>query len=379
MIKRSYFLVLWLSAAGCVGDWSQVRGDGGEERAEAGVDPIAPDDGASDEDAGTSAADASALDADGLWDATALPDAIAPTGDAALDASAASQEDASPDAQTFVSDGGEDAGPDAEPAVRTAAIASVDSACRVPLELACSAHNAALKLVCMSGKWTFDRSCDGATRCDTRFGVSQGTCQAITTRCLGKQPGAAVCDGTARKSCGLDLLDEVPNDCPAHTHCEGDGSCVCDRGYMASASGCVDIPDCPANACANGQCVEGTETYSCTCKSGFRPAPDGKSCVDMPDCTPGICGSGGTCVEGVNDYSCTCVSGYEKKAGAKACSNIDDCATSPCGTPDVGTCHDGLNSYSCSCTPPYVQFSWDGVSQLCLHPCEVPCGCGGCG
>lgn len=384
MQKRLYVFGLLLAAAGCVGDWSQAREQDAARHGsdEAGVQPTQRDADLAQEDADAADAAQSATDAargadaivsdttpqlDGAADDASPIDADGTWQEAAANGEDASEGDAEASAQ--------DASPDAVPPARTAAIASVDSPCSVPVELACSAHNVAQKLVCLNAKWTFNGSCDGATRCDTRFGVSQGTCQAITTRCVGKEPGAVVCDGSARKSCGSDLLDELPNACPARAHCEGAGSCVCDRGYMSDASGCVDIPDCTAGACSNGQCVDGTETFRCTCNTGFRPAADQKSCEDVPDCKPGICGEGGTCVEGLNDYSCTCASGYEKKPGQKACSNIDNCVGNPCVN---GTCHDGVNGYSCSCTPGYELFTWDGVNYLCVHPCEVPCACGGC-
>jgi hypothetical protein len=373
---KHWGLCALLACAGCVGDWSRTGVDdaGATEEREASAEPGDPD--------AVSAADASppedlepsAQDASSSLDAVAGDGAPGLVEDVGAEAAAGPAHDAAnaADVQEVVGDAGADAGP----APRTAAIASVDGACNVPLELACSGHNVAQKLVCLNGRWTFNGSCDGATRCDTRFGVSQGTCQAITARCVGKAPGTSICDGTARHSCGLDLLDEPPTPCPALSHCEGAaGACVCDRGYMSGASGCVDAPDCVAGACSNGQCVDGTESFTCTCNSGFRPSIDQKSCVDVPDCKPGICGEGGTCVDGLNDYSCTCASGYEKKPGQKTCSNIDNCVGNPCVN---GTCQDGVNAYTCSCTPGYELFSWDGVHQLCVHPCEIPCACGGC-
>jgi hypothetical protein len=357
--------VVLLALSGCVGDWSQRAQDAapydGTEAEEAGVERrVAQPDAASPDASETSDAgpgqdaDAQAeLDADQTH-----PDAELASESGPTDAGSGAATDASGDAET----------------PRSAAIATPDTPCSVNVELACSAHNAAQKLACVNGKWTFTGSCDGPTRCDTRFGVTQGTCQAITQHCLGKTPGAAVCDGPTRMSCGLDLLDEIPMPCDAHAHCEGTApNCVCDAGFMSSTSGCVDIPDCPAGGCANGSCIEATESYSCSCNSGYRLAPDQHSCVDIPDCTPGICALGGTCTEGLNNYECTCASGYEKKPGEKKCSNIDNCVGSPCGP---GTCTDGLNAYACQCAEGYVAVGLES-SPTCVPYCEAYC-CDSC-
>lgn len=366
--------MLLLASAGCVGDWSRLGVD------DAGVTK-ADEAGATSQDAESSAPDEErpadppsspgAMDASDDRDARVEPDARAESDAGSNDAGTSAD-----GGDGALDDGGDAAAP------RTAAIASVDMPCSVGVELACSAQNAVQKLACVGNKWSFNGSCDGATRCDTRVGVSQGTCQAITTRCLGKQPGAAICDGTDRKQCGVDLLEELPNPCPALSHCEGaDASCACDRGYVSGPNGCVDIPDCPENACSNGRCVEGVESFSCACDSGYRPAPDGKSCVDIPDCAPGICGTGGKCSEGTNDYSCTCDPGSEKKPGAKACSDIDDCASMPCGPPEIGICRDeGAHANSCTCVPGFEILQVDATHQSCtltiiVDPCPSPFGC----
>ena len=31
---------------------------------------------------------------------------------------------------------------------------------------------------------------------------------------------------------------------------------------------------------------------------------------DIDDCSPGVCANGGTCVDGVDSYSCSCATGY---------------------------------------------------------------------
>ncbi|XP_053386989.1 angiopoietin-1-like [Mercenaria mercenaria] len=66
--------------------------------------------------------------------------------------------------------------------------------------------------------------------------------------------------------------------------------------------------------------------------------------TDIDDCIPDVCGSRGTCVDGVDSYSCSCITGY---SGVHCETNIDDCIPDVCGS--HGTCVDGVNSYSCSC------------------------------
>jgi hypothetical protein len=267
-----------------------------------------------------------------------------------------------------------DAALENEPPARDAAIAKAGLPCANPLELACTEHNVPQKLACVSRVWTFNGSCDGQARCDTRFGATQGTCQAITAHCLAKPPGAAFCDGLERKLCGADLLDELPAPCGANAHCDpSDGGCLCDRGFTPDQdAGCQDIVDCPAGACSpGGRCVDRVETFECACDVGYQPSADKKSCVDVDDCTGVSCGTGGTCRDRVHDYECSCLTGYTLAADKKSCSDV----TNDCRSPDTcspGRCVDLPNGYTCECPPGTTLFDLEGW-RYCISACPVPC------
>ncbi|XP_053387402.1 microfibril-associated glycoprotein 4-like isoform X2 [Mercenaria mercenaria] len=81
-----------------------------------------------------------------------------------------------------------------------------------------------------------------------------------------------------------------------------------------------DIDDCIQGVCgSHGTCVDGLDSYSCSCKSGFR----GMHCeTNIDDCIPDVCGSHGTCVDGVDSYSCSCITGY---SGVPCETNHTDC------------------------------------------------------
>lgn len=123
-------------------------------------------------------------------------------------------------------------------------VASLDGPCVSPLEKACSGHNSTNKLVCLAGKWAFNGSCDGTSRCDTRPGATQGTCQGIALECLNRHPSETVCnaDKSATLTCGADLLDSSPAACRANAHCAGTGNarCECDHGDDG-LGGCVAL------------------------------------------------------------------------------------------------------------------------------------------
>lgn len=128
------------------------------------------------------------------------------------------------------------------PGERPGAFPAIGASCSTPLEKACSGHNTTNKLVCLAGKWTYNGTCDGLSRCDTRAGASQGTCQGVAIDCLDLMPGDTSCstDKTTVLTCGADLLDSTKTVCAANSHCagRGDASCVCDHG-SDGLGGCV--------------------------------------------------------------------------------------------------------------------------------------------
>jgi hypothetical protein len=104
----------------------------------------------------------------------------------------------------------------------------------------------------------------------------------------------------------------------------------------------------------NGSCVDGINSYSCTCHDGWS----GSLCDSNIDDCPGNSCLHGTCVDGVNSYSCTCDDGW---SGSLCDSNIDDCADDPCS--GHGECADEINGFSCSC-----DIGWSGDS---CDTCEL--------
>ncbi|XP_053387401.1 microfibril-associated glycoprotein 4-like isoform X1 [Mercenaria mercenaria] len=145
-----------------------------------------------------------------------------------------------------------------------------------------------------------------------------------------------------------DIDDCIQGVCGSHGTCV-DGldsySCSCKSGFRGMHCE-TNIDDCIQGVCgSHGTCVDGLDSYSCSCKSGFR----GMHCeTNIDDCIQGVCGSHGTCVDGLDSYSCSCKSGFR---GMHCETNIDDCIPDVCGS--HGTCVDGVDSYSCSCITGY--------------------------
>jgi hypothetical protein len=302
-----------------------------------------------------------------------------------------------------------DAGPDA--GSWTAAIASSGAPCSQPSAKACDAHNGTQKLVCFNGQWAPNGSCDGETRCQTQLdSPSVGSCQPVVAACLGKLPGVAVCDSSARRTCGPDLLDLESQPCPAHASCQdqgGDAMCRCDDPYFGDGAGgcttpvCIQMPcehggicsidgagrscdcsatdytgascetqidDCALNPCANGgQCRDGVRSRSCDCGAVDFAGSNCETPID--DCALNPCANGGQCTDGVRSRSCNC--GASDYTGASCEIQIDDCALTPC---PHGTCIDGVRARSCDCTD--SGFSGP-LCQTNINECAGPNVCSG--
>uniref|UniRef100_A0A8C3R0R3 Sushi, von Willebrand factor type A, EGF and pentraxin domain-containing protein 1 n=1 Tax=Cyanoderma ruficeps TaxID=181631 RepID=A0A8C3R0R3_9PASS len=70
---------------------------------------------------------------------------------------------------------------------------------------------------------------------------------------------------------------------------------------------------------------------------------------DVNECSSSPCLNGAHCVDGKNSYSCTCAKGF---TGLNCEVNINDCDSSPCL--NQATCVDALNSYICKCPPGFT-------------------------
>jgi hypothetical protein len=357
ILARCATLMMLLSTYACVVDWSLRTPDSGTS---AEMSERSPDQRSNEAlDAEHAEASEGELDASEL-DASEL---------------GASEFDASEfDASELAHEDADQAQADAqEPAPRAAAVASVDARCAIALEAACTGRNTTQKLVCLGAKWSFDGSCDGRTRCDARFGITQGTCQPIASLCLDKRPGEPVCDGSALLRCGPDLLDATPEPCGEHAHCQPGqpAACVCDSGYARNGDGlCVDIVDCPSGACTpGGVCVEGLNKYECSCTTAGYTADAAKTaCVNINDCPANACANG-SCVDLIGGYECSCPTGYRQDDTKHACITV--CTPGAC---NEYPCVDTPAGYYCDCQSPVCY--WDSTARGCF--CVDPCG-GGCG
>jgi hypothetical protein len=200
---------------------------------------------------------------------------------------------------------------------------------------------------------TYNPSCAALTcGANTTCGLKTGSTTSYECKCqTGYEPDASAGASLACKD--IDDCKLVPGVCAAtnHSSCEnnqGGFNCPCVSGYRKNALGaCEDIPDCPANACAGGMCVDAVNDYSCSCNAGYTPATDGKSCVDARnDCPANAC-TGGTCRDGVNAYSCTCNAGYTVSSDQRSCIENNECVPNPCAH---GACSDKVNDFACDCT-----------------------------
>ncbi|XP_066279059.1 oncoprotein-induced transcript 3 protein-like [Branchiostoma lanceolatum] len=133
---------------------------------------------------------------------------------------------------------------------------------------------------------------------------------------------------------------------------------ACSLAYCGATE---DMDACAANQCVNGDCVDGVNSYTCTCYSGY----EGSNCErDIDDCAANPCVNG-DCVDGLNSYSCTCHSGYE---GDNCDRDVDGCSPSPCDP--LATCEDVTapgTGATCTCAAGY-----EGDGELGGTGCTVP-------
>ncbi|KAL7059510.1 hypothetical protein AAHC03_013996 [Spirometra sp. Aus1] len=132
----------------------------------------------------------------------------------------------------------------------------------------------------------------------------------------------------------------------------------------ASLDYCRDVDECSSprlNSC-DQICENTSPGYRCSCREGYRLAPDGRSCVDIDECSEDASGGGGglicprgqRCVNKPGSFDCVqdCGEGLRLSASGDVCEDIDECRTSP----DVCAGHQCINTYGgyhCSCRPGY--------------------------
>ncbi|XP_078618169.1 uncharacterized protein LOC144885875 isoform X3 [Branchiostoma floridae x Branchiostoma japonicum] len=150
-----------------------------------------------------------------------------------------------------------------------------------------------------------------------------------------------------------------------------------DRIVYTVCKGSADTDDCAANPCVNGDCVDGVNSYTCTCHSGY----EGINCdKDINGCSPNPCHTEATCEDipaPGTGAKCTCKPGFvgDGTSGGSGCKpkNIDDCAANPCVN---GDCVDGVNSYTCTCHSGYEGTNCDkDINGCSSNPCHTEATC----
>ena len=234
---------------------------------------------------------------------------------------------------------------------------------------------------CKSGKCKADGTCEACTPqcsgkecgddgCGSLCGICDvpgkpscvgGTCQACAPDCAGKACGPDGCGGQCG-SCGPGLkcaFDQcifppaeesclghcggyAPSGCACNAACAGDGSCCVDVGL------CGCLPKCGGLACGDdgcggscGECAAGSTCVAGACLLGV--------------CTDATCNSHGSCLPAT--ATCTCDAGYAGPfcdACAQGFVGFPSCVT-PCD--DVTQCDDGNACTSDDCS----------ASNGCVH------------
>ncbi|XP_022105274.1 neurogenic locus notch homolog protein 1-like [Acanthaster planci] len=208
-----------------------------------------------------------------------------------------------------------------------------------------------------------------------------------------------------QKACGVCeeyICQDSHDNCPRWKEL---GECTKNPYYMManchySCGVCID-DECSSSPCQNAAtCVDGVDSYTCTCPSGFegvnceididdclnQPCMNNGTCIDRPNgfqctcteyyrgftceldadfCTSDPCVNNGTCASDFTGFNCTCPDGFE---GTNCEIEINECTSSPCQ--HTGTCEDQINGYLCHCpqewTGPECQFDFDECKS---NPC----------
>jgi hypothetical protein len=158
-----------------------------------------------------------------------------------------------------------------------------------------------------------------------------GVCTAGTCGKSPKADNTACNDGlacTATDVCKSGVCTGSGDSCGANATACSEGppkTCTCAATYTSSGGQCVpDTNECDAAPCvATATCNDPSSAPNnvvCTCPAGYTG--DGKKtgtgCTLVNNCAGSPCGAG-TCVNGVNTYTCSCNQGYVSVDGACSC------------------------------------------------------------
>ncbi|XP_038072708.1 uncharacterized protein LOC119741108 isoform X2 [Patiria miniata] len=174
-----------------------------------------------------------------------------------------------------------------------------------------------------------------------------------------------------QKACGVCqnyICEDSHESCPKWKKL---GECTKNPYYMManchySCGVCID-DECASSPCQNAAtCVDGVDSYTCTCTPGFK----GVNCeIDIDDCLTQPCMNNGTCIDLPNGFECRCTEWYR---GFTCELEADFCTSEPCL--NNGTCTDDLRGYNCTCPE-----GFDGINcEIEINECgSSPCQHGG--
>jgi hypothetical protein len=142
-------------------------------------------------------------------------------------------------------------------------VGTLGAACSPPASLACAGNFQKVALVCSaSGAWEVNQTCPGTQVCDTRAGLTAGSCQEQAAECLGHEPGYTACMRSAMRTCNADNTEaEVVLEC---AFCRDD---VCYHGCVSADVGvdctgeCAPVDPTSCSTAAARGCV-GTLTMA---------------------------------------------------------------------------------------------------------------------
>jgi len=217
----------------------------------------------------------------------------------------------------------------------------------------------------------------GESECACVDGTTGNLCQTNPNDCV--RPGPSQCNencgkcsdkingfectcmnGFSGKNCELTPCDN------GNRKCENDGTC--ERIGKSCKTRCRCKPDFTGENCQTkvndcdkpgpnqcnedcGKCVDGINTFTCTCMNGFG----GKNCEITP-CMNGnrVCQNGGVCsvIRGTCKTKCTCKPDFTGKDCETKIDNCDKPGVSQCNE-NCGKCVDGINSFTCTCMNGY--------------------------
>ena len=135
------------------------------------------------------------------------------------------------------------------------AIATLGDPCSKSGELACAGHAQKLMLLCDGSKWVSNGVCPLQQICDTRPGLTAGSCQDPVPQCLGHQPGDGVCEGANRIVCGR-ICSRAPRSCARRRSCVSSAaatSAACARPDSTSAMARISRSAQPITSCGSSR------------------------------------------------------------------------------------------------------------------------------